>query len=62
MAFADESIDALFHFGGINLFNDRERALREFVRVVRKDGVVCWGDEGFSEDYPKTGAGVSYHV
>lgn len=43
--------DAVFHFGGVNLFNDPDRALREFVRVVKKDGVVSWGDEGFSKSY-----------
>jgi ubiquinone/menaquinone biosynthesis C-methylase UbiE len=52
LPFADESFDALFHFGGVNLFDDPERALSEFVRVVRKGGVVSWGDEGFSPSIP----------
>lgn len=51
LPFADGSFDALFHFGGVNLFNDPERALREFVRVVRKDGIVAWGDEQMSKDF-----------
>jgi SAM-dependent methyltransferase len=55
LPFADDSFDALFHFGGINLFNDPERALAEFVRVVKKGGRVSWGDEGFSPDYPEGG-------
>ena len=52
LPFADESFDALFHFGGVNLFGEPERALKEFVRVVRKGGIVSWGDEGFSSSFP----------
>lgn len=51
LPFLDESFDALFHFGGINLFNEPEQALREFVRVVRKGGIVAWGDEQMSKDF-----------
>ena len=51
LPFADDSFDALFHFGGINLFNDPQKALAEFVRVVKKGGTVSWGDEGFSDSY-----------
>jgi ubiquinone/menaquinone biosynthesis C-methylase UbiE len=51
LPFADNSFDALFHFGGINLFNDPQKAISEFIRVVKKDGIVSWGDEGFSESY-----------
>jgi ubiquinone/menaquinone biosynthesis C-methylase UbiE len=51
LPFAENSFDALFHFGGINLFNEPERAIQEFMRVVKKGGMVSWGDEGFSGDY-----------
>jgi ubiquinone/menaquinone biosynthesis C-methylase UbiE len=51
LPFADNSFDALYHFGGINLFNDPQKAISEFIRVVRKDGIVSWGDEGFSDTY-----------
>jgi ubiquinone/menaquinone biosynthesis C-methylase UbiE len=51
LPFADNSFDALYHFGGINLFNDPQKAISEFIRVVKKDGIVCWGDEGFSDNY-----------
>ena len=44
LPFMDGSFDALFHFGGVNLFNDPEAALSEFVRVVREGGIVAWGD------------------
>jgi SAM-dependent methyltransferase len=51
LPFADNSFDALFHFGGVNLFNDPNKAISEFIRVVKKDGIVSWGDEGFSPNY-----------
>lgn len=31
--------------------NDPEKALREFVRVAKENGIVSWGDEGFSKSY-----------
>ena len=51
LPFADESFDALFHFGGVNLFNEPTRALDEFVRVVRRGGTLAWGDEQMSEHF-----------
>jgi ubiquinone/menaquinone biosynthesis C-methylase UbiE len=51
LPFADNSFDALFHFGGVNLFNDPQKAISEFIRVVKKDGIVSWGDEGISKNY-----------
>jgi ubiquinone/menaquinone biosynthesis C-methylase UbiE len=51
LPFADESFDGLFHMGGINLFNEPDRAIAEFVRVVRKGGIVSWGDEQMSAHY-----------
>jgi ubiquinone/menaquinone biosynthesis C-methylase UbiE len=51
LPFSDNSFDALYHFGGINLFNDPQKAISEFIRVVKKDGIVSWGDEGFSDNY-----------
>jgi ubiquinone/menaquinone biosynthesis C-methylase UbiE len=52
LPFADESFDALFHFGGVNLFSGPGRALDEFVRVTRKGGRIVWGDEHMSERFP----------
>ncbi len=51
LPFADESFDALFHFGGVNLFSDPGQALNEFVRVVRRGGRIVWGDEQMSERF-----------
>lgn len=53
LPFADGSFDALFHFGGVNLFNDPAAALLEFVRVVKSGGIVSWGDEAFDPALPE---------
>ena len=52
LPFADDSFDAVFHFGGVKLFNEPARALDEFVRVARPGAVVAWGDEGFGASAP----------
>jgi ubiquinone/menaquinone biosynthesis C-methylase UbiE len=52
LPFAENSFDALFHFGGVNLFNDPHKAIAEFIRVTQKGGIVSWGDEGFANNYP----------
>jgi ubiquinone/menaquinone biosynthesis C-methylase UbiE len=45
LPFADDSFDAVFHFGGINLYSDVRRGLAEMARVVRPGGRVVVGDE-----------------
>ncbi|HBE79259.1 MAG TPA: hypothetical protein DDW65_16025 [Firmicutes bacterium] len=52
LPFASETFDMVFHFGGVNLFNEPDRAIREFIRVTKKGGTVAWGDEGFSPNLP----------
>lgn len=39
LPFDDNSFDGLYHFGGINLFNDPDQAIRECIRVVKK---IAW--------------------
>lgn len=51
LPFADASFEALFHFGGVNLFNQPEKALAEFVRVLRPGGYLAWGDEQMSANF-----------
>lgn len=46
LPFADGELDAVFHFGAVNTFTDRRRALAEMTRVVRVGGRVVIGDEG----------------
>jgi ubiquinone/menaquinone biosynthesis C-methylase UbiE len=46
LPFADGYFDAVFHFGGINLFGDMKRAIAEMARVTRPGGRVVFGDEG----------------
>lgn len=45
LPFRDESFDAVFHVGGINLFSDREAAIREMVRVARPGAPLLIADE-----------------
>ena len=45
LPFCDESFDAVFHVGGINAFNDRDRALAEMVRVARSGARFLVVDE-----------------
>lgn len=42
----DNYFDAVFHFGGINLFSDRRRGIAEMARVTKPGGRVVFGDEG----------------
>jgi SAM-dependent methyltransferase len=48
LPFADNLFDGAFHFGGINLFDDPELAIREMDRVVKPGGRVVFGDEGIA--------------
>jgi ubiquinone/menaquinone biosynthesis C-methylase UbiE len=45
LPFADHTFDGVFHFGGINTFGEKRRALAEMARVTRLGGKVVVGDE-----------------
>lgn len=51
LPFQTGCFDGLFHFGGVNLFSEPEKALSEFARVVKPGGWVVFGDERFSESW-----------
>lgn len=48
LPFPDGFFDAVFHFGGINVFTDRKAALSEMARVAKPGGRVVVGDEGLA--------------
>lgn len=45
LPFADNTFDSVFHFGGINMFSEKKKAIEEMTRVVKPDGRVVFGDE-----------------
>jgi ubiquinone/menaquinone biosynthesis C-methylase UbiE len=45
LAFPDAHFDAVFSFGGFNVFADRKRSLKEMVRVAKPGGRIVVGDE-----------------
>ena len=45
LPFTDNSFDVVFHVGGINFFSDRERAIREMIRVAKPDSLLLIADE-----------------
>jgi ubiquinone/menaquinone biosynthesis C-methylase UbiE len=49
LPYKDDYFDAVFHFGGINLFGDMKTAISELTRVTKVGGRTCFGDEGISE-------------
>lgn len=46
LPYASGYFDAVFHFGGINLFGNTRKAIAELDRVCKKGGKVVFGDEG----------------
>ncbi|MFZ1040620.1 MAG: methyltransferase domain-containing protein [Anaerolineales bacterium] len=45
LPFKNETFDVVFHFGGINFFNDRAAAIREMIRVAKPGTKFVIGDE-----------------
>jgi len=48
LPYRDGLFDAILHFGGINTFGEKERALAEIVRVARPGARIVIGDEGLT--------------
>ncbi|ACB84333.1 class I SAM-dependent methyltransferase [Natranaerobius thermophilus] len=51
LPFKDESFDVVYHFGGINFFNNRKKAILEMIRVAKPGAKIYIGDE--TEDVVK---------
>lgn len=45
LPFQDEVFDVVFHFGGINFFNDKAAAIQEMIRVAKPGTRFVIGDE-----------------
>jgi ubiquinone/menaquinone biosynthesis C-methylase UbiE len=45
LPFRDGIFDAVTHFGGINFFNNKKRAIDEMIRVARPGAKIAIGDE-----------------
>jgi len=45
LPFKDNEFDIVFHVGGINFFNDKALAIREMIRVAKKDTKILIADE-----------------
>ncbi len=54
LPYASGYFDAVFHFGGINLFGDIRKAISELDRVCRKGGRIVFGDEGVASHLRNT--------
>jgi ubiquinone/menaquinone biosynthesis C-methylase UbiE/uncharacterized protein YbaR (Trm112 family) len=45
LPFGDETFDSVFHFGGINFFDNKKAAIDEMVRVAKPGTRILMGDE-----------------
>lgn len=45
LPFQDEVFDVVFHFGGINFFSDKSRAISEMIRVAKPGTKIVISDE-----------------
>ncbi len=48
LPYEDSYFDAVFHFGGINLFSSIGKAISEMDRVIKTGGKIVFGDEGLA--------------
>ena len=45
LPFDDNSMDVVYHAGGINFFNDKGKAIREMIRVAKPGSLILIADE-----------------
>ncbi|MGS2716912.1 class I SAM-dependent methyltransferase [Eionea flava] len=48
LPYVDDYFDAVYHFGGINLFSDIAKGISEMDRVAKDGGRIVFGDEGIA--------------
>lgn len=48
LPFSNGMFDAVYHFGGLNIFPDIKKGISEMDRVVKSGGRVVFGDEGLA--------------
>ena len=63
LPFADNSMDVVYHAGGINFFNDRAKAIREMIRVAKPGSLILIADETeqhAKDAYEKTPVASAY--
>ena len=54
LPYEDDMFDAILHFGGINTYGEKERAIAELVRVAKDGAKIVIGDEGLAPGKEKT--------
>jgi ubiquinone/menaquinone biosynthesis C-methylase UbiE len=64
LPFKDNEFDIVFHVGGINFFNDKALAIREMIRVAKKDSKILIADETadyIEKQYKKSNLSKKYY-
>jgi len=54
LPFDDRTFDSLYHFGGLNTFGDKPRAIRETFRTTKDDARMVISDEGLAPGLEET--------
>lgn len=57
LPYKDNSFDSVLHFGGINTFGEKDKAIAEMVRVAKPGARVVIGDEGLAPGKENTRLG-----
>jgi len=60
LPYKDNYFDAVFHFGGINLFGNIEVSILEMFRVLKNKGSIIFGDESISPNLKHTDYGKMF--
>ncbi|MBT9166533.1 MAG: hypothetical protein DDT25_01221 [Chloroflexi bacterium] len=54
LPYGNDTFDAVLHFGGINTFGEKAKAIAETVRVAKPGAKIVIGDEGLAPGKEKT--------